>query len=67
MKYNLLRSYCKLNLFLEVGKKETKTKLHNIQSLVYIINLFDEIKIKKLIVKKTKLILLDLFPEMLKK
>ena len=49
MKHNFLRSYCKLNLFLDIGKKEKKTNLHNIQSLVHIINLFDEIRIKKII------------------
>ena len=37
----------KLILFLNVGKKFNKTGLHNIQSLVCLINLFDEIKIYK--------------------
>ena len=67
MKYNLLRSYCKLNLFLEVGKKETKTKLHNIQSLVYIINLFDEIKIKKINSQKDKINFIGSFSRDVKK
>ena len=48
MKYNFLKSFCKINLFLEVGSKNKKTKLHNIQSIVFIINLKDEIKIKRI-------------------
>jgi len=48
MKFNFLRSYCKINLFLDVGKKYKKTRLHNIQSLIFIINLYDEIKIKRI-------------------
>ena len=48
MKYHFLRSYCKINLFLDVGRKDKKTKLHNIQSLISIINLYDEIKIKRI-------------------
>ena len=41
------KSFAKINLFLNVGKKFNKTGLHNIQSLVCLINLFDEIKIYK--------------------
>ena len=41
------KSFAKINLFLKVGKKLNKTGLHNIQSLVCLINLFDEIKIYK--------------------
>jgi len=48
MKYNFLRSYCKINLFLDVGRKDKRTRLHNIQSLIFIINLHDEIKIKRI-------------------
>ena len=36
------KSFAKINLFLNVGKKFNKTGLHNIQSLVCLINLFDE-------------------------
>ena len=39
------KSFAKINLFLNVGKKFNKTGLHYIQSLVCLINLFDEIKI----------------------
>ena len=41
------KSFAKINLFLNVGKKFNKTRLHNIQSLVCLINLHDEIKIYK--------------------
>ena len=44
----VLKSYAKINLFLKVGKKLRKTKLHNIQSLIFLINLKDEIIIKKI-------------------
>ncbi len=47
MKKVVLKSYAKINLFLKVGKKLKKTKLHNIQSLIFLINLNDEIFIKK--------------------
>ena len=47
MRGNSIKSHCKLNLFLDVGKRQKDTKLHNIQSLVYLLNLHDEIKIKR--------------------
>ena len=47
MKSRFLKSYCKLNLFLNVGRKIKKYNLHDIKSLVFIINLHDEIKIKR--------------------
>ena len=47
MKNHLIKSYSKINLFLTVGKKERKKKLHNIQSLIHMLSLFDEIRIKK--------------------
>ena len=43
-----LKSYAKVNLFLKVGKKIKNKKLHNIQSLIFLINLHDVIKIKKI-------------------
>ena len=49
------KSFAKINLFLNVGKKINKTGLHNIQSLVCLINLFDEIKIYKNKSKKDKI------------
>ena len=48
------KSFAKINLFLNVGKKFNKTGLHNIQSMVCLINLFDEIKIYKSKSKKDK-------------
>ena len=48
LKVNLLRSHCKINLFLNISKKNTKLKLHEIQSLIFILNLYDEIKISKI-------------------
>ena len=42
-----IKSFAKINLFLDVGKKDKKIGLHEIQSLVCLINLFDEIKIKR--------------------
>ena len=48
MNASFLQSHAKINLFLKVGKKLTKSRLHNIQSLVFLVNLKDEIYIKKL-------------------
>ena len=42
----VIKSYAKINLSLTVGKK-LNNGLHNIQSLFCLINLFDEISIKK--------------------
>ncbi len=50
----ILRSYSKLNLSLRVLSKK-KSGLHNIQSNVTQINLFDQIKIKKLKGNKDKI------------
>ena len=48
MKKVILNSYAKVNLFLKVGKKFKKSKLHNIQSLVFLISLNDKIVIQKI-------------------
>ena len=48
MRSKILKSYCKINLFLSVGKKLKRYKLHNIQSLIFFINLYDQIQIKKI-------------------
>ncbi len=48
MKDHFVKSYSKINLFLIVGKKIQKKKLHNIQSLVHMLNLSDEMKIKRI-------------------
>jgi 4-diphosphocytidyl-2C-methyl-D-erythritol 2-phosphate synthase len=47
MKDAILKSCAKVNLFLKVGKKLKNKKLHNIQSLTFLINLSDEILIKR--------------------
>ncbi len=47
MQVRSLRSYCKVNLFLDVGRKINKLKLHDIRSLIFLINIFDEINVKK--------------------
>jgi len=44
----LLKSFSKINLSLNINRKLTKNKLHDIQSYFCLINLFDQIKIKKI-------------------
>ncbi len=44
----VLKSFSKINLSLSVNKKLKKTGLHDIQSYFCLINLFDQIKIKKI-------------------
>ncbi len=44
----LLKSYSKINLSLSVNKKLKNSELHDIQSYFCLINLFDEIIIKKI-------------------
>ena len=43
----ILKSYSKINLTLSVNKK-LKNGLHEIQSFFSLVNLYDEIKIKKI-------------------
>ena len=47
MRNKKFKSFAKINLFLNIGDKVKNSGLHNIQSLVFLINLFDEINIKK--------------------
>ena len=51
----MIKSYCKINLFLRVLKK-LKNGLHNIQSNTVLLELHDEIQIKKSLKKKDKII-----------
>tara|TARA_B100000929_G_scaffold24671_1_gene18472 strand:+ start:10811 stop:11671 length:861 start_codon:yes stop_codon:yes gene_type:complete len=51
----ILKSYCKINLSLNVGKKNKKRKLHNIQSLACLINLHDEIEVSRIKAQKDKI------------
>ena len=67
MKYSFLKSYSKINLFLDVGKRNKKTKLHNIKSLIFLIKLFDEIKIKRIYGKNDKINFSGIFAKYVKK
>ena len=51
----IIKSYCKINLFLKVLKKNKKG-LHNIQSTTMLIELHDKISIKKIKKKKDEVI-----------
>ena len=44
----VLKSFSKINLSLNINRKLKKNKLHDIQSYFCLINLFDQIKIKKI-------------------
>ncbi len=48
MNFQILKSYCKLNLFLTVNNLDKKKNLHNIETYVSKISIFDNIKIKKI-------------------
>ena len=54
MKNIVLKSPSKVNLFLKVGKKIKNRKFHQIQSLIFLTNLSDEIKIDKINKSKDK-------------
>ena len=53
-----LKSPAKINLSLKIGKK-INYQYHDIQSIIFLINLHDQITIKKLLEKKTHLNLLE--------
>ena len=55
MQYNKIISYAKINISLGVIKK-LKSKLHQIESLISFIDLYDEILIKKISKKKHSII-----------
>ena len=67
MKNLYLKSYAKINLFIKVGKKLRKPMLHDIQSLVFLINLNDEIVIKKNNSKKDSITFIGKFKKNIKK
>ena len=48
----ILKSFSKINLSLSVNRKLKKNRLHEIQSYFCLVNLYDEIKIKKIKDKK---------------
>ncbi len=51
MKFNKIKSYAKINLSLSVIGK-LKSGYHKIESLISFVNYYDEILIKKIILKK---------------
>ena len=56
----MIKSYCKINLFLKVLKKNNRN-LHNIQSAVMILDLHDKINIKKIQKKKNEVVFTGIF------
>src|SRR6056300_61185 len=62
----MIKSFSKLNLFLKVLKKN-RDKLHNIQSNTVLINLYDQIEIKKINEKKDKINFIGRFKESVQK
>jgi len=62
----MIKSYCKVNLFLKVLKKNN-VGLHNIQSTAMLIDLHDEISIKNIKKKKNFLVFKGLFKKKIKK
>ena len=48
MKNRSINSFAKINLFLDVGNKKRLENLHNIRSVIFKVNLRDEIRIKKI-------------------
>jgi len=65
MKFNVIKSYAKINLSLGVTKR-LKSGYHTIESLVSFINLHDEVKIKKINNKNHKIRFLGKFSEGIK-
>ena len=65
MKFNIIKSYAKINLSLGVTKR-LKSGYHRIESLVSFINLHDEVKIKKINSKNHKIRFLGKFSEGIK-
>jgi 4-diphosphocytidyl-2-C-methyl-D-erythritol kinase len=66
MNYKIIKSYAKINLSLGVTGR-LKSGHHKIESLVSFINLYDEIKIKKIISKKHKIQFFGKFSKGIKK
>ena len=62
----MIKSFSKVNLFLKVLKKN-RDKLHNIQSNTVLVNLYDQIEIKKINEKKDKINFTGRFKENVKK
>ena len=67
LKVNLemIKSYCKVNLFLKILSKNNKG-LHNIQSTVMLLDLYDEINIKKIKKNKDEVVFIGPFKKNIK-
>lgn len=61
----MVKSYCKINLFLRILKKN-KRGLHNIQSTVMLLDLHDKISIQRIKKKKDKIIFTGQFKKNVK-
>ena len=62
----MIKSYCKVNLSLRIIKK-LKNKMHSIQSNVFLINVHDNIYIKKIKKNKDRIIFKGKFKKFIKK
>jgi len=62
----MIKSYCKINLFLKVLKKNN-SGLHSIQSTVMLLDLHDKISIKRIKKKKDKIVFIGPFKRNVKK
>ena len=63
----IFRSYAKINLFLNIFGKLEKKQIYNLQSLSVLINLYDEISLKKISLKKDVIIFSGRFSKGIKK
>ena len=61
----MIKSYCKVNLFLKVLRKNNKG-LHNIQSTVMLLDLHDEMSIKKIKKNKDEVVFIGRFKKNIK-
>ena len=61
----MIKSYCKINLFLKVLKKNNRD-LHNVQSSTMILDLHDKINIKKIQKKKDEVLFTGIFKKDIK-
>ena len=61
----MIKSYCKVNLFLKVLRKNNKG-LHSIQSTVMLLDLHDEMSIKKIKKNKDEVVFIGRFKKNIK-
>ncbi len=67
MKNRSINSFAKINLFLDVGNKKKLENLHNIRSVIFKVNLRDEIRIKKINSLNDKITFKGFFAKNIKK